>query len=103
MPESFAPKEYAAEATSGIVVTNMQTSITATVTDQDDNPLEGYTVAFTYSGSSGGSLSASTAITDSSGEASITYTAGATGSLIDTVSARIGNAIAYAYISVVSL
>jgi len=86
-----------------IVYINAQTSITATVTDGDGNPLEGYTVAFTYSGSSGGSLSASTAQTDSSGKASVTYTAGSTGSLYDTVSAKIGNATDYVYISVLSL
>lgn len=57
---------------------NEQTSVTAKVLDSNNNPVSGSIVQFNLvkDDSSGPGLSAATAVTDTSGQASVTYTAG---------------------------
>ncbi len=65
-------------AGSSSITAGGETTMTATVTD-GISPLEGYTVAFSISSNiSGATLSATTAQTDNSGQASVVYTAGVT-------------------------
>jgi hypothetical protein len=67
---------------------NGQTTVTATVKDENGNPIAGETVYFSIEDNqSGGALASINGFTDTNGQASVTYTAGAsTGT--DTIKAR---------------
>ena len=59
-------------------VTTQQAQVLATVTDSNGNPVAGATVAFNRTADpSGGNLSQATAVTDSSGNATVQYISGA--------------------------
>lgn len=62
-----------------------QTAVTATVLDAQSNPVKGIMVSFSSIDPSFGKLSAASAKTDSSGQASVTYTAGNTPTATDGV------------------
>jgi hypothetical protein len=63
------------QASPSTVPTQGQSTITASVIDPASNPVEGATVDFTLTDSTGGSLSATTAVTNAQGQVSVTYTA----------------------------
>lgn len=67
---------------------NGETTVTATVKDENGNPIDGETVYFSVEDNeSGGELQSIIGLTDTNGQASVTYTAGAsTGT--DTIKAR---------------
>lgn len=73
------------QATPNNVPTTRTSIVTATVRDLDRNPVKGETVAFTLVDSSGGSLSASSAVTNAEGVATVTYTASSSSSSRDGV------------------
>ena len=70
------------------VETNAQTTVTATVKDANNNPVNGETMVFSIEDNqSGGLLQAFSAVTDINGKASVVYTAGAVIGT-DTIKAR---------------
>lgn len=74
---SSTPQQITAQAASTTVAPGGQTEIVATVRDSANNPVKNQIVQFTLiKNDSNGSLSAPTATTDSSGKASVTFTAG---------------------------
>jgi hypothetical protein len=86
-PEIVATKVVATASSSTILTSITGDLRTSTITAQlqdSSNPANnvaksGVTITFTLSGTAGGSLSATTATTDSTGKASVTYTSGTTG------------------------
>jgi hypothetical protein len=64
---------------------NQQSMIKATVFDPNKNRVKDKNITFTLSDTTGGSISAGTAVTNAYGEASISYTAGAVASAKDGV------------------
>jgi hypothetical protein len=77
---SSTPNAISVQAGQTNLVAGSQTPITATVLDAAGNPVKGKVVEFSkITDSSGGTgLSAATAVTDASGKASVSYTAGQT-------------------------
>lgn len=75
---SSTPASISVQAGQTGLVANAQTTITATVLDAASNPVKGKVVEFSVISdpSNGPGLSASTATTDASGKASVSYTAG---------------------------
>jgi adhesin/invasin len=72
-----APDSITVSALPESVDPNGQTTITATVKDENANPIEGETVNFLIeTNESGGSLNALSSITNVNGQASVTYTSG---------------------------
>ncbi|MFP4225874.1 MAG: Ig-like domain-containing protein [Desulfobacterales bacterium] len=68
------------------------TEITAIVEDQNGNAMENENVNFSLtSNNSGASLSASSEATDADGRARVTYNAGSTGDVVDTIRASAGS------------
>jgi protocatechuate 3,4-dioxygenase beta subunit len=72
------PSQISVQAAKTNLNVNEQTIVTATVRDNNNNPVSGQVVQFNIvsDDSSGPGLSAATALTDTSGQASVTYTAG---------------------------
>lgn len=84
---STAPTKISLQATpNAIPVSTGTSSILATVRDNDNNPVQDATVNFTLSDASGGRLLASTGITNSQGQVSVTYAASSAPSARDGVS-----------------
>ena len=84
------------QANPSTVALQGQSTIVATVTDGANgagNPVQGATVNFTLTDSTGGSLSAGSAITNAQGQATVTYTASTVSSTPNGVSiqAAVGN------------
>ncbi|MFZ2808810.1 MAG: invasin domain 3-containing protein, partial [Desulfosalsimonadaceae bacterium] len=76
------PNGIVVNAAPGTVNPKGTSTLTATLTDAGGNPLAGETITFSFTdNNSGASLSAPSAVTDIIGQASITYTAGATETL----------------------
>jgi hypothetical protein len=80
-PVSFyAPVSTAAsvsvQANPSRVATQGQSTVVATVEDGSGNPVQSATVDFTLTDTTGGTLSSGSAVTNSSGQATVTYTAG---------------------------
>lgn len=69
------PNSVSVQASPSAVAIKGQSTLTATVIDAANNPVQGATVDFTLTDSTGGSLSAPTAVTNAQGVASIIYTA----------------------------
>lgn len=69
------PHSVSLQASPSTVPVQGQSTITATVTDPTGNPVQGQTVGFTLTDSTGGSLSSPSAATNAEGQASVTYTA----------------------------
>jgi Bacterial Ig-like domain (group 1) len=69
------PAAVSLQAGPSTVPVQGQSTITATVTDPTGNPVQGKTVDFTLTDSTGGSLSAPSATTNAEGQASVTYKA----------------------------
>jgi Bacterial Ig-like domain (group 1) len=69
------PHSVSVQASPSTVAIKGQSTLTATVIDLTGNPVQNTTVDFTLTDSTGGSLSAPTAVTNAQGVASITYTA----------------------------
>jgi Bacterial Ig-like domain (group 1) len=72
------PNTLAVQANPSTVPVLGQSTITATVTDVNNNPVQGVQVSFTLTDSTGGSLSTDTAYTTAQGQATVTYTASST-------------------------
>ncbi len=73
------PSQISVQASPASISTQGQSTITATVRDAQNNPVQGQTVTFTLTNdTTGGQLAASAATTDAQGIASTVYTAGAT-------------------------
>jgi Bacterial Ig-like domain (group 1) len=90
---SGIPEQLELTAQPATVGTDQTSTIQATVTDAEGAPLEQINVAFALiTNNSGASLSTATALTDSNGQASVTYTPGATAGT-DTVQATISDDI----------
>lgn len=79
--DPVAPVATELEITSGdnqtIAVNTAAAALTVTLLDQDDDPLQGRTVNWAIAGGDG-TLSGATSVTDAQGQATITFTAGAT-------------------------
>lgn len=72
------PAKMLFQAVKSVITPGSSTEIVATVKDKNDVPVEGQTVVFSRaSDSSGGRLSAATAVTNSRGEARVVYQANA--------------------------
>jgi hypothetical protein len=69
------PSTVSVQASPSAVPIKGQSTLTATVIDAASNPVQGVTVNFTLTDSTGGSLSSSGAQTNAQGQASVTYTA----------------------------
>ena len=69
------PKYLNSQADPSLISKNGTSTIVAKISDIDGNPVKGKTVSFNVDGGSG-SLSAATAVTDSLGRATVSYTAG---------------------------
>jgi adhesin/invasin len=69
------PHSVSVQASPSTVAIKGQSTLTATVIDPTGNPVQNTTVDFTLTDSTGGSLSAPSAVTNAQGVASITYTA----------------------------
>lgn len=83
------PDKIAVQAGQTNLVPNTQTPITATLLDAGSNPVKGKIVEFNLvQNDSHGSLSAATAITDASGKATVSYTAGPDSTATDGVKIR---------------
>lgn len=74
---AVTPAVIIAQSESAVLAPNSTTTVTAVVRDKDNAPVENVLVTFALYGDATGSLSAPTAITNSAGEASIIYKAGA--------------------------
>jgi hypothetical protein len=73
------PNSINVQSSPATIATQTQSTITATVRDVNDNLVQGQTVNFTIvQDSTGGSLSAASAITNAQGQASVVYTASTT-------------------------
>lgn len=83
---AITPSAIALQASPTTVATQGQSTITATVRDAAGNLVDGQTVDFTLQDSTGGTLSAASAVTNAQGQAAVTYTAGATTSKTNGVS-----------------
>lgn len=83
-----ASKFTVTPATATVANSGTQT-VTATVEDAYGNPVDGTTVSFVLESGALGTLSASSATTDASGVATVTYTAPTSGSGTDTVTAAV--------------
>jgi hypothetical protein len=68
------------QANPAAVATQSQATVVATVEDASGNPVANATVNFNLIDTTGGTLSAGSAVTNASGQATVTYTAGATSS-----------------------
>lgn len=77
---STTPNSIALQAAPTTVPTQGQATVTATVRDAPpaNNLVEGQTVNFALNDSTGGTLSAASAVTNAQGQASVTYTASST-------------------------
>ncbi|MFZ1830113.1 MAG: putative Ig domain-containing protein [Candidatus Competibacteraceae bacterium] len=81
---STDPKQMTLQAVPTVIGTNpagrsdQQSKITATVKDDNDNPVANRTIIFSLTDVSGGNIAPSTAVTDANGQAQTTYTAGQT-------------------------
>jgi hypothetical protein len=81
---STDPKQMTLQAAPTVIGTNpagrsdQQSKITATVKDDNDNPVANRTIIFSLTDVSGGNIAPSTAVTDANGQAQTTYTAGQT-------------------------
>jgi Bacterial Ig-like domain (group 1) len=86
----YAPVSTAAaisvQANPARVATQGQSTVVASVVDGTGNPVQGATVDFTLTDSTGGSISSGSAVTNSSGQATVTYTAGTISSATNGVS-----------------
>jgi Bacterial Ig-like domain (group 1) len=71
------PTQVAVQASPSTVTPNGSSVVTAIVRDVKNNLVEGQTVDFALTDSTGGTLSVATATTDGQGQAQTTYTAGA--------------------------
>ena len=80
------PNQIAVQASPASVAVQTQSTITAIVRDAQNNLVEGATVTFSLTDSTGGSLSVPSAITDVQGRAQTIYTAGSTTSAANGVS-----------------
>lgn len=80
------PSAIALQASPTTVATQGQSTVTATVRDAVGNLVEGQTIDFTLQDSTGGTLSAASAVTNAQGQANVTYTAGPTTSPTNGVS-----------------
>lgn len=80
------PSQIAVQASPATVAIQGQSTITATVRDAANNLVEGQTVNFVLTDSTGGSMSVAAAVTDAQGRASSIYTAGNTTSAANGVS-----------------
>lgn len=69
------PNTVSVQASPSTVVVQGQSTITATVIDPNNNPVQGATVNFTLTDSTGGQLSQPNAQTNAQGQATISYTA----------------------------
>ena len=69
------PNSVSVQASPSAVPIKGQSTLTATVIDATGNPVQGKTVDFTLTDSTGGSLSAPSAATNAQGTASVNYTA----------------------------
>ena len=69
------PSSVSVQASPSTVVVQGQSTITATVIDPANNPVQGATVDFTLTDPTGGSLSQASAQTNAQGQATISYTA----------------------------
>lgn len=72
------PTKISVQASRTSVAPGGQSTITATVRDPNDNPVKNEMVVFQLEDTSGGSLSVGQATTNSNGQATTVYTAGAT-------------------------
>jgi len=70
------PSQMAVQASPSTVTTKGSSVITAIVRDAQNNLVEGQTVDFSLTDSTGGTLTVATATTDAQGQAQTTYTAG---------------------------
>jgi hypothetical protein len=74
------PTQVNVQASPSSIKTQGQSTITAVVRDAQNNLVEGRTVAFTLTDTTGGSLSTASAVTDAQGRAQTTYSASTTAS-----------------------
>jgi len=72
------PTQVSVQASPAAVAVQGQSTVTATVRDAQNNLVEGATVTFALTDSTGGQLSVASAATDAQGRAQTTYTAGNT-------------------------
>lgn len=82
------PTQIAVQATPASVATGASSSITATVRDPNNNLVQGQTVDFVLTDTTGGSLSAPSATTNEQGQATVNYTAGSSTSAANGVSIK---------------
>lgn len=74
------PTQINVQASPSSIKTQGQSTITAVVRDAQNNLVEGRTVTFTLTDTTGGTLSSASAVTDAQGRAQTTYTASTTAS-----------------------
>lgn len=74
------PTQVNVQASPSSIKTQGQSTITAVVRDAQNNLVEGRTVTFTLTDTTGGTLSTASAVTDAQGRAQTTYTASTTAS-----------------------
>ncbi len=87
---AIAPKHLTAQPEQSSISPKGHTTLVATVRDQSDNPVKNQKVRFNIVyGTVNGSLSSSTAVTDSLGRASVVYTAGNASSARDGVQIQV--------------
>lgn len=79
------PANLALDSSSSRVSTGDTSTITALITDVNGNPVKNQEVAFSSNSLKGGELNPPSAITDSAGEASVTFTAGDQASVQDEI------------------
>ena len=89
MITSGVPASYSVTPASATIADGGTQVVTATVLDASGNPVSGVTVKFNLESGAAGTLSSSSATTNSSGVATVTYTAPASGSATDTVTASV--------------
>ncbi len=89
----YAPVSTAAsvsvQANPSRVATQGQSTVVATVQDGTGNPVQSATVDYTLTDTTGGTLSSGSAVTNASGQATVTYTAGSTSSAPNGVNIKV--------------
>lgn len=102
---SNVPASYSVSPATATIANSATKTVSATVLDANGNPVSGVTVNFSLESGAKGTLSASHATTNSSGVASVTYTApssGTSGSGTDTVTATVSGLSSTRDISAIS-
>jgi len=79
------PKYLNTQAEPSLIAPNGKSTIVAKIRDDNDNPVKNKTISFRLNDTVNGQLSAATAVTDSLGRASVSYTAGDSSSAKDGV------------------